>query len=627
MAQITYADKATGDTFAATEATLIKTVVNANDTSTAAHIANATNPHGTTKAQVGLGNVDNTADTAKPVSTAQAAADATKQPILQAITSPITASTLTLSQANNFWLIDTTSNAVAITLPASPVDNDELEFKIVTLGAFNATITCNTGQLFNTAGGATALTMILLNEVVRLKFKAGIWIVANSNALSQLDARYGSLSAVASNTSSIATLNSATKKRFGKFSNKNIVAFGSKLPFENINSNGTQTEETSRFVYKAIGKISNITNLFFNFNAINTVTPSTFDDITVEAYVEYPSGTYNRITFNGGSNSVLVRKGFYVESDVWKFNIPANAVFWIRTKVLVTSGQVWLKNTAAYNGSALGGEGVANGNALTSAIANNTGYAYGCSAVLGISDTKNGAIIYKGDSISCGVGDSGTNYTGSLQGGLFFRTFGFNYPVLMTNIPGQGSVNYDKNTSINANFFDELFTCAQFSISNLAINDLPYFTLPQIQAYVISIWYTDKASGIGIYHTTCTPQTSSTDSWATLANQTINGFETKRTGFNDWLRDGAPLDITTKLPVAVGTASSTTIVRMGTINHPALGYIEVADTLETSRNSGKWKTNGTASFYTADGLHPTVNGYPLAIVPIVALEASGAFKV
>ena len=190
MAQITYADKATGDTFAATEATLIKTVVNANDTSTAAHIANAANPHGTTKAQVGLGNVDNTADTAKPVSTAQAAADATKQPILQAITAPITAATLTLSQANNFWLIDTTSNAVAITLPPSPVDNDELEFKIVTLGAFNATIICNTGQLFNKTGGATVFTMILLNEVVRLKYKAGIWIVANSNALSQLDGRY-----------------------------------------------------------------------------------------------------------------------------------------------------------------------------------------------------------------------------------------------------------------------------------------------------------------------------------------------------------------------------------------------------------------------------------------------------
>jgi hypothetical protein len=40
-----------------------------------AHLANTSNPHSVTKAQVGLGSVDNTADTNKPVSTAQAAAD------------------------------------------------------------------------------------------------------------------------------------------------------------------------------------------------------------------------------------------------------------------------------------------------------------------------------------------------------------------------------------------------------------------------------------------------------------------------------------------------------------------------------------------------------------------------
>lgn len=38
------------------------------------HIANKTNPHSVTKAQVGLGNVDNTSDTNKPVSILQAAA-------------------------------------------------------------------------------------------------------------------------------------------------------------------------------------------------------------------------------------------------------------------------------------------------------------------------------------------------------------------------------------------------------------------------------------------------------------------------------------------------------------------------------------------------------------------------
>ena len=43
---------------------------------TEAHLNNVANPHATTKAQVGLALVDNTADSTKPVSTAQAAADA-----------------------------------------------------------------------------------------------------------------------------------------------------------------------------------------------------------------------------------------------------------------------------------------------------------------------------------------------------------------------------------------------------------------------------------------------------------------------------------------------------------------------------------------------------------------------
>ena len=38
------------------------------------HISNKTNPHGVTKAQLGIGNIDNTSDANKPVSTAQATA-------------------------------------------------------------------------------------------------------------------------------------------------------------------------------------------------------------------------------------------------------------------------------------------------------------------------------------------------------------------------------------------------------------------------------------------------------------------------------------------------------------------------------------------------------------------------
>jgi hypothetical protein len=50
----------------------------ANSSDLTAHTSNTSNPHAVTKAQVGLGNVDNTSDTNKPVSTAQATALALK---------------------------------------------------------------------------------------------------------------------------------------------------------------------------------------------------------------------------------------------------------------------------------------------------------------------------------------------------------------------------------------------------------------------------------------------------------------------------------------------------------------------------------------------------------------------
>ena len=61
----TYIDEAVGNTD--TNLTALETKVNQ-------HIANKSNPHAVTKTQVGLGNVNNTSDADKPVSTAQATA-------------------------------------------------------------------------------------------------------------------------------------------------------------------------------------------------------------------------------------------------------------------------------------------------------------------------------------------------------------------------------------------------------------------------------------------------------------------------------------------------------------------------------------------------------------------------
>lgn len=59
--------------------TTVEAAINANKTAIDAHVAKQNNPHNVTAAQVGLGNVNNTADADKPVSTAQQAALDLKQ--------------------------------------------------------------------------------------------------------------------------------------------------------------------------------------------------------------------------------------------------------------------------------------------------------------------------------------------------------------------------------------------------------------------------------------------------------------------------------------------------------------------------------------------------------------------
>ena len=62
-----------------TAATSLTTRVSTAEGTLSSHVAATNNPHGVTKGQVGLGNVDNTSDANKPVSTAQQAAIDTKQ--------------------------------------------------------------------------------------------------------------------------------------------------------------------------------------------------------------------------------------------------------------------------------------------------------------------------------------------------------------------------------------------------------------------------------------------------------------------------------------------------------------------------------------------------------------------
>jgi lysophospholipase L1-like esterase len=122
-------------------------------------------------------------------------------------------------------------------------------------------------------------------------------------------------------------------------------------------------------------------------------------------------------------------------------------------------------------------------------------------------------------------------------------------------------------------------------ICELGTNDINTSrTLAQIQSDLQTIWQAAKAAGVRrVAQTLIIPRTTSTDSWATAANQTpVSGFATgsTRDQLNAWI----------KAQVGQGLLD---------------GYIDPNPQVEDQANLGKWQTNGTASFATTDGTHPT----------------------
>ena len=112
-----------------------------------AHTGNQNNPHGVTKAQVGLGNVDNTADANKPVSTAQKSYVDNFQPAITALSQ--TSGTVALT-VNKIYSM-TVSGATTFTLPTPGNVNVFNQIKVMMKVTGTPTINWGTTRFFNKA--------------------------------------------------------------------------------------------------------------------------------------------------------------------------------------------------------------------------------------------------------------------------------------------------------------------------------------------------------------------------------------------------------------------------------------------------------------------------------------------
>lgn len=308
--------------------------------------------------------------------------------------------------------------------------------------------------------------------------------------------------------------------------------------------------------------------------------------------------TFTQATFSGAASGTIPAGG-YLDSDPIPFvGGKAGEAFYLRPNFLASTGQIVATSVPSW-GAAIGatfGEGsnagagaqadLTMGGTLTTASG---GTQYYPSGIFGL--TAKPAILVVGSSRESGVGDTPDLIGGGCVGQAE-RSLGLKYAVINAAVGSDRLANFAAN-SVNRRALGAMVNRIIIDHPSNDIRD--GVTAAAAFTIIQNIVTLMKANfpGVPIYTETMGPITSSTDNWATDANQTIDGSNARRVAYNNLLR-------TTRMPGLDGV-------------------IEVADILETYRDSGKWRTNGVEFFYTFDGLHESQNGY-------IALAQSGVFS-
>lgn len=193
-------------------------------------------------------------------------------------------------------------------------------------------------------------------------------------------------------------------------------------------------------------------------------------------------------------------------------------------------------------------------------------------------------VIIRGDSIADSVGYN-------VRNARSFATemFDGHRPYIKTTKSGEAAYQFAKaGVSRRRRQFDHL---AGWLFYQYVTNDIwGARSLAQVQADAATIIGWAKQRGLKCMMATCLPRTTSTDGWATTANQTKNvTFEPVRLSYNTWVRGGA-----------------------GGLADAVFDGCQVLDSglAASSAETGLWvAADASKGPYTASGLHPSYLGH------------------
>jgi hypothetical protein len=326
------------------------------------------------------------------------------------------------------------------------------------------------------------------------------------------------------------------------------------------------------------------------------------DTITVRASIEPVSGgTRIPVSVNGAREFTIppggsvttdplgidVKRGTYIWSWVW-VSVPAAGKF-PRGSFALSSG---VSEGHNYTASGTPGTDVTLTGTRPTTV---NEYVYCPASILVRPVSTDRAVVgIVGDSIAAGTGDNQRGWVeASLDARYSFQKAAYPSEQMSKWTDNNGATRYRR-----LGFLAHVGVTHIFAFHGRNDMDLTYGTL---RTNAVAYW-TTLSRFAPTWACTIMPYTTSTDSWATVANQTLYGTsEGNRVNYNTWLRDGAPID-GSGVPQSPG-ATGGSIVRAGAAGHPLAGVIELADLAESARDSGKWKAG-----YTSDGLHPNTTG-------------------
>ena len=304
---------------------------------------------------------------------------------------------------------------------------------------------------------------------------------------------------------------------------------------------------------------------------------------TINASIEYPAGVMHQVTFGGSATGTMTDGQARMVSDPIAVSIPRGAQFWINVRQASTAGIIYANSRTGYPGF---GDQEINSSGLN--VADNTmvpgwtGAAGGATyRPLFVAMTRRPTVAVIGDSRVEGAANTSgaVPYPGEVMPGIG-PLFG------CINLARGGCTIQTAVTGTNSAKRREYLAYATHGVMQLGINDISSArTAAQIRADRAS--FRAYAPTLTWIETTIPPKTSSTDSWATLTNQTLDTNNSVRVTLNNLIRGGD-----------AGVA----------------GLFDIADAMESSRNSGKWKAPPLVdAAITADGLHQNDAGCALAV--------------